>query len=56
MKQNINFYSEDFNEYQPKRELKKTKRSKQVSFSELDFEDSFKPTKKKNKYVDLNRY
>lgn len=56
MKQNINFLAEEFNDFQPKRKLDKNKKSKQVSFSELDYDDPFKPTKKKNKYVDLKRY
>jgi hypothetical protein len=56
MKQNINFFADDFNDYQPKRKLDRNKRSKQVSFSELDYDNSSKPSKKKNKYVDLKRY
>lgn len=57
MKNNINLFSDDFNDFQAKKtKIVKNVKSKQISFNELDYDDSFKPSKKKYKNVDYKRY
>lgn len=57
MKKNINLFSDDFNDFQPrKHKIVKNVKSKQVSLNELDYDDSYQPSKKKQKNVDYKRY
>lgn len=54
MKKNNNFFSEDFEDFKPKK-IKIAKKSRQVSFYDLDAEnDSYQQKRKKN--VDYKRY
>lgn len=55
MKQNINFYFDEF-DGKPKRDKRtKNTKSKQVSFYELDYDDDFKSNKRK-KNVDYKGF
>lgn len=52
MKKNQNLYSDDFNEFYPtKKKIFKNVKSKQISFNELDYDNSYQPSKKKPKNV-----
>lgn len=49
MKKNSNIFSDDFSDFQPKK-MKTSKgiKSKQISFSELDYDDSYQKKRYKN--------
>lgn len=48
MKKNNNIFSEDFAGFHQPKKIKPAKKSKQVSFSELDYDDVHVSGKKKN--------
>ena len=54
MKKSNNFFSDDFEEFKPKK-IKVAKKSRQMSYYELETDDDYQPTKRK-KNVDYKRY
>jgi hypothetical protein len=56
MKKNTNLFSDDFNEFHPKKVKIKNTKSKQISFSELDYDSNYQSKRKKTNHVDYSGY